>query len=61
MKLGGMLAIQYITGQLLCFINPSSTVYFAEVIIPQYNFGKIKLGHQVLLKLQAYPYQEYAF
>ena len=48
-------------GQVLCFINPGNTEYFAEVIIPQHNFGKIKLGHQVLLKLQAYPYQEFGF
>jgi multidrug efflux pump subunit AcrA (membrane-fusion protein) len=46
-------------GQILCYINPSNTEYFAEVIIPQHNFGKINLGQQVLLKLQAYPYQEF--
>jgi HlyD family secretion protein len=46
-------------GQILCYITPSNTEFFAEVIIPQNNFGKVKQGQQVLLKLQAYPYQEF--
>ncbi len=45
--------------QTICFINPENTQYFAEVIIPQNNFGKINKGQKVLLKLPAYPYQEF--
>ena len=45
--------------QTVCFINPGNTQYFAEVYIPQSNFGKIKQGQKVLLKLPAYPYQQF--
>lgn len=47
------------TNQTICFINPENTQYFAEVYIPQNNFGKIKQGQKVLLKFSAYPFQEF--
>lgn len=43
----------------MCFINPENTAYFAEIFIPQNNFGKVKTGQKVLLKLPACPYQEF--
>ena len=43
----------------ICFINPENTQYFAEVFIPQANFGKVRLGQKVLLKFPSYPFQEY--
>ncbi len=43
----------------VCFINPENTQYYAEVYIPQNNFGKVNTGQKVLLKLPAYPYQEF--
>jgi multidrug efflux pump subunit AcrA (membrane-fusion protein) len=46
-------------GQTVCFINPENTQYYARVFIPQTNFGKIKTGEEVLLKLNAYPYREF--
>jgi multidrug efflux pump subunit AcrA (membrane-fusion protein) len=46
-------------GQPLFYIQPSNTAYFVEMLVPQYNFGKIKQGQQVLLKFQAYPYEQY--
>lgn len=46
-------------GQLICYVNPGNTSYFAEVLIPQYNFGKISTGQEVLLKFSAYPYSEF--
>jgi len=46
-------------GQSLFIVQPTNTQYFAETLIPQYNFGKIKLGQEVLLKFQAYPYEQY--
>jgi multidrug efflux pump subunit AcrA (membrane-fusion protein) len=46
-------------GQLICYINPGNTDYYAEALIPQYNFGKIKTGQEVLLKFPAYPYSEF--
>lgn len=45
--------------QTFCFINPENTQYFAEVTIPQNNFGKVKLGQLVLLKLPSHPFQEF--
>jgi len=46
-------------GQLVCYINPENTQYYAEALISQYNFGKIKTGQEVLLKFPAYPWQEF--
>ncbi|WP_316820488.1 HlyD family secretion protein [Pedobacter gandavensis] len=46
-------------GQVICYINPPSSQYYAEMYIPQSNFGKVKLGQKVLLKFPSYPYQEY--
>ncbi len=45
--------------QTICFINPKNTQYYAEVYIPQTNFGKIKMGQEVLLKFPSYPSAEY--
>jgi HlyD family secretion protein len=45
--------------QPLFYVQPSNTAYFVEMLIPQYNFGKIKQGQQVLLKFQAYPYEQF--
>lgn len=45
--------------QTLCFINPGNTQYFVAVNIPQQNFGKIRPGQRVLLKLTAFPFQEF--
>ncbi len=49
----------YPTGQTICLVNPANTSVYAQLQIPQNNFGKIKPGQQVLLKLPAYPYQEF--
>lgn len=46
-------------GQRLFYVLPSNSNYFVEMMIPQYNFGKVKEGQKVLLKFQAYPNQEY--
>ncbi len=45
--------------QMLCYINPHNSTYYAEMIIPQTNFGKIAIGQKVLLKFAAYPFQEF--
>ncbi|MGG9960285.1 hypothetical protein [Ferruginibacter sp. SUN106] len=47
------------TNQIICFVNPENAQYYAEVYIPQINFGKVRTGQQVLLKFPAYPFQEY--
>ncbi|MBT1705427.1 HlyD family secretion protein [Chryseosolibacter indicus] len=41
------------------FVSPENTSYYAQTYIPQYNFGKVEEGQQVLLKFHSYPYQEY--
>lgn len=45
--------------QTICFVYPKNTQYFAEIIIPQANFGKVSIGHLVLLKFSSYPFQEF--
>ena len=45
--------------QTICFINPENSAYYAKIVIPQSNFGKVAVGQQVLLKFPAYPFQEY--
>ncbi|TAD82892.1 MAG: HlyD family efflux transporter periplasmic adaptor subunit [Bacteroidetes bacterium] len=47
------------TGQTLFFVEPHNAAYFAEMLVPQYNFGKVEVGQQVLLKLAAYPPQQF--
>jgi HlyD family secretion protein len=49
------------SGQTVCFIHPDNSAYFAQVFIPQNNFGKIAVGQQVLLKFNSYPYQEFGY
>ncbi len=49
----------YVISQTLCLIDPVNSQYFAQVQIRQENFGKINIGQDVLLKLPAYPYQEF--
>lgn len=46
-------------GHPLFYVQPGNTSYFVEMLIPQYNFGKVKMGQQVLLKFQAYPSEQY--
>jgi HlyD family secretion protein len=45
--------------QTICYVNPENSNYYAEVYIPQNNFGKVKQGQKILLKLPAYPFQEF--
>lgn len=45
--------------QKICFINPGNSGYFAEIFIPQENFGKVKEGQKVFLKFASYPSQEF--
>jgi multidrug efflux pump subunit AcrA (membrane-fusion protein) len=45
--------------QTICFITPRQSRYFAEVSIPQTNFGKIQVRNKVLVKFRSYPYEEF--
>ncbi|HEY5462603.1 MAG TPA: HlyD family efflux transporter periplasmic adaptor subunit [Hanamia sp.] len=46
-------------GQLLFYVQPENTSYYVETLIPQYNSGKVKKGQKVLLKFQAYPFEQF--
>ncbi len=45
--------------QTICYINPENSQYYAQILIPQSNFGKVAIGQNVLLKFPSYPFQEY--
>ena len=45
--------------QQVFYIIPENEQFFGEMIIPQDNMGKIRAGQQVLIKLKAYPYEDY--
>jgi HlyD family secretion protein len=45
--------------QELFYIIPDNEVFFGKMILPQDNMGKIKERQQVLIKLKAYPFEEY--
>jgi multidrug resistance efflux pump len=46
-------------GQELFSIFPAKEEIYGEMKLGQTNFGKVKVGQEVLVKLQAYPFQEY--
>ena len=52
-------AQQLPASQTICYINPANSSYYAEIYIPQANFGKVVAGQKVLLKFAAYPDAEY--
>lgn len=47
--------------KVLMFVNPGNTQYYAEINLPQYNFGKAEIGQKVQLRFDAYPYQEFGY
>lgn len=51
--------LQMKQGQQFCFINSGNSQYYAEMYIPQANFGKVRTGAPVLLKFSSYPFQEF--
>jgi multidrug efflux pump subunit AcrA (membrane-fusion protein) len=46
-------------GQPLFYVQPSNSSYFVEINIPHYNFGKVALKQSVIIKFQAYPFEQY--
>jgi len=48
-------------GRLLGYVIPDNAQYYAELVLPQSNFGKMDTGLKVQLRFEAYPYQEYGF
>jgi multidrug efflux pump subunit AcrA (membrane-fusion protein) len=45
--------------QTIGFVSQENSQYFAEMDIPQVNFGKVLVGQEVIMKFSAYPFQEY--
>jgi multidrug efflux pump subunit AcrA (membrane-fusion protein) len=53
---------QFLTaGKSIGFISPGDSHFYAEITLPQYNFGKASTGQPVQLRFDAYPYQEFGF
>jgi HlyD family secretion protein len=48
-------------GQLLGYVNPRSSAFYAELYLPQNNSGKADTGMQVQIRFDAYPYEETGF
>ena len=46
-------------GQELLYILPNGEGFHGEMNIGQFNFGKVKRGQEIIVKLQSYPYEEY--
>ena len=46
-------------GQELLYILPQGSGFYGEMLVGQYNFGKIKKGQEVIVKFQSYPFQEF--
>ena len=49
----------YLINHTICYVNPERASYYVQVSIPQNNFGKIRTGQNVLIKLAAYPFAEF--
>lgn len=47
------------TGQELLYVLPNGEGFHGEMNIGQFNFGKVKRGQEIIVKLQSYPYEEY--
>jgi HlyD family secretion protein len=47
------------SGEEIFYIVSSSDYSLGQIRIPQDNFGKVKIGQKVLIKFQAFPFQEY--
>jgi len=46
-------------GEILGSVQPANAGYFMEVTLAQYNFGKLKIGQQAIIRLDAYPSEEF--
>lgn len=43
------------------YIYSENSDYFGEMYLPQRDFGRIKKGQEVLIKVRSYPYEEYGY
>jgi multidrug resistance efflux pump len=47
------------SGQELLYILPDGVGYHGEMLLGQYNFGKVRKNQEVIVKFQSYPFQEF--
>ncbi|PWK80334.1 HlyD family secretion protein [Mucilaginibacter oryzae] len=53
---------QYIEqSKLLGYVKPDDGKFYAQLVLPQRNLGKVDTGMEVQLRFDAYPYQEVGF
>jgi len=48
-------------GQEIFYVTVENRQEFGEVVIPQYNMGKVRVGQEVLIRFDSYPFQEFGF
>lgn len=48
-------------GQELFFVQPATSLYYAEMKAGQSNLGKIKSGQKVIIRLESYPSEEFGY
>lgn len=46
-------------GRIIAHIVPPKSDIYLETLVPQANFGKVETGQKVILKFDAYPWQEF--
>jgi multidrug resistance efflux pump len=46
-------------GKTIGYVDPPDSRYFAQITLPQFNFGKARVGQTVQLRFDAYPYEEF--
>lgn len=46
-------------GKDLLYILPEGSGFYGQMMLGQYNFGKVKVGQEVIVKFQSFPFQEY--
>ncbi len=46
-------------GKVIAHIVPGKSNIYLETLVPQSNFGKVDTGQKVILKFDAYPWQEF--
>jgi multidrug efflux pump subunit AcrA (membrane-fusion protein) len=44
---------------IVMYVAGNKKEYLGEIKVPQDNFGKVKIGQQVLIKFQGYPFEEF--
>lgn len=47
------------TGTLIGWVSTPHSIWYAEMRIPQYNFGRVALSQTVLLRISAYPQEQF--